>query len=192
MKILSIDTCGNYCSVGLFSGDSFLYKSEIMQRGQDARIMPMIREVMGKTDFASINMIAVAKGPGSFTGTRIGIAVAQGIGFGLSKPVIGIDRFETYKKLCGHDDVIVVLDSMRKELFFCEYKKGHERNIQMLSLEETEKLVDGKTVVGDVKNYKGFSAKDILEMNAKIALEANTNNEQYKPIPLYVREPDVT
>jgi len=180
----------------LWEGRVVAAKAEKMPRGQDARIMPMIREVMGTEELRNLDRIVAAKGPGSFTGTRIGIAVAQGLGFGLEKPVVGVDRFESYKRLCAGDDVVVVLNSMRKELFCCEYKKGTERKIQMLRKEEIELLIKGRAVTGDVKmdsgNYKEYSPKDILEINAIIAAGADADDDRYKPVPLYVREPDVS
>ena len=202
MKILSIDTCGDSCGVCLWDGRIASAKAESMPRGQDARIMPMIREVMGTEALEGLDKIVVTKGPGSFTGTRIGIAVALGMGFGLGKPVLGVDRFEAYYRLHSKsesEDLIIVLDSMREELFCCIYKKGMDRKIQMLRKEAIELLIDNNkeaTITGDVNigsaKYKEYNPKDVLEMIAIIASQADIKDDRYRPVPLYVREPDVS
>ncbi len=101
MLILSIDCAGSGCGVCVFqNGNVIAAAHEVMERGQDQRLMPLIVEMMqqASVSFDQLDRIAVTRGPGSFTGLRIGLAAARGIGLAAGKPVIGIDRFAIYRE----------------------------------------------------------------------------------------------
>lgn len=67
-----------------------------MARGQSERLVPMIEAVMAAAgaDYEILDAIAVTRGPGGFTGVRIGLATARGLGLALSRPVLGLSSFE--------------------------------------------------------------------------------------------------
>src|SRR5271168_4937059 len=99
MLILSLDSAGAGCGVTVWrDGKILATHAEHMERGQDQRLMPLVLEIMKKAGvtFGDLDRIAVTRGPGSFTGLRIGLAAARGIGLAANKPVIGIDRFSIF------------------------------------------------------------------------------------------------
>ncbi len=99
MLILSLDSAGNGCGACVWHDGNILASAEEpMERGQDQRLMPLILDIMKKANvtFDQLDRIAVTRGPGSFTGLRIGLAAARGIGIASGKPVIGIDRFSIF------------------------------------------------------------------------------------------------
>src|ERR1700733_6915297 len=101
MLILSLDSAGAHCGVCVWHSGKILAKAqEPMERGQDQRLMPLVLETIdkAKVKFSSLDRVAVTRGPGSFTGLRISLAVARGIGLAADKPVIGIDRFMIYRE----------------------------------------------------------------------------------------------
>jgi len=97
MNILSLDTCFNACSaaVGQDIGDraqTITGLCEHMQRGHAERLAQMISEVMGTAqfDFTGLDRIAVTTGPGSFTGSRVGVATARALAMAADLPLIGV------------------------------------------------------------------------------------------------------
>ncbi len=196
MNVLVLDSCGSSCGAGVYEGGRVLAQAyENMERGQDARLMAMVLDVLkrAKKDFEDIDRIAATRGPGSFTGTRVCLAAARGIGFAAAKPVLGIDRFSVYRAL--HADVknlLVVIDSKRAELF-CKYysSKGAAQEASMMTEEQIQKFIGehpGTEIAGD----KATPSDDILSACAEIAVKADASSAEFAPRPLYIRAPDVT
>lgn len=96
MKILSLDTAMAACSAAVIDSDGTLPLAAAfvaMERGHAEALPPMVAEVMKASglDISQIDRIAVTTGPGTFTGVRIGLAFARGLGLARGIPVIGID-----------------------------------------------------------------------------------------------------
>ena len=93
MKILALDSSGLVASVAVLEDDNCIAEYTInYKKTQSQTLLPMLDEVsrMIELDLDSIDAIAVAAGPGSFTGLRIGSATAKGLGQALGKPLVGI------------------------------------------------------------------------------------------------------
>lgn len=97
MLILAVDTALNACSVAILrSGEVLLSRVEPMAKGQAERLAPMVQEVLAEARIApsALDRIAVTRGPGAFTGLRIGLAFARGLGVALDRPCVGISTLE--------------------------------------------------------------------------------------------------
>lgn len=93
MKILALDSSGLVASVAVTEDDNLLAEYTVnYKKTHSQTLLPMLDEIsrMIELDLESIDAIAVAAGPGSFTGLRIGSATAKGLGLALSKPLIGV------------------------------------------------------------------------------------------------------
>jgi len=95
MLVLAIDTALEACSAALFDaaqGAVIASETRIMTRGHAEALMPLLAGLMKQSavSFSDLGRVAVTVGPGSFTGLRVGIAAARGIGLAAKKPVIGI------------------------------------------------------------------------------------------------------
>ena len=128
MKILGIDTTGQTASAALVEGDKLIAEFTMNYKLTHSQtILPMIADILERTetDKASIDCIACACGPGSFTGLRIGAATAKGFALALDKPIVAVPTldalaynvFETNKFICP------IMDARRKSglcrLFIC-------------------------------------------------------------------------
>ena len=93
MKILALDSSGLVASVAVVENDTLLAEYTVnYKKTHSQTLLPMLDEISNMTelDLSTIDAIAVAGGPGSFTGLRIGSATAKGLGLALDKPLISI------------------------------------------------------------------------------------------------------
>ena len=93
MKILGLDSSGLVASVAVVEDDNLLgeYTSNY-KKTHSQTLLPMLDELAGmiELDLATVDAIAIAGGPGSFTGLRIGSATAKGLGLALKKPIVSV------------------------------------------------------------------------------------------------------
>lgn len=96
-----------------------------MARGHQERLAPLVAELMAEAgvEFSQLQRVGVTVGPGSFTGLRVGLAFAKGLGAALSIPVIGVGVLEALAQpLSG--TVFAVLDAKRDQLYLQAFADG--------------------------------------------------------------------
>ena len=130
-----IETATSACSVALIEGDVVVASdAAIVGRGHAERLMPMIAAL---PDGGRADTIWVDCGPGSFTGIRVGIAAAKGLGFGWGVPVEGFSSMALIAAawFAGHDDidVTVVIDGGHGELFVQPFAASPLRQTALLT-----------------------------------------------------------
>lgn len=100
MRLLAIDTALEACSAAVLDTQHGILASEslAMARGQAEALMPLIAGVMdaASLEFAELDRIAVTVGPGSFTGLRVGLSAARGLGLAAGKPVVGLSTLAAF------------------------------------------------------------------------------------------------
>ncbi|WP_423065640.1 tRNA (adenosine(37)-N6)-threonylcarbamoyltransferase complex dimerization subunit type 1 TsaB [Devosia sp. CN2-171] len=118
--LLAIDTAAPRLQLALLVGDLADTLVEDMAQGQAERIFPAIDELLARngTTYADLTRIAVTTGPGSFTGLRIGLSAARGLGLALSLPVIGVPSLLALSLVTRCDATAVLLDARRDEAYF--------------------------------------------------------------------------
>lgn len=122
MKILAIDSSGAPASAAVAEGDVLLAEYTIRYKKTHSQtLLPMMDQIkrMIELDLDTVDAIAVAGGPGSFTGLRIGSATAKGIGLALGKPLVHVPTLEAMAyNFYGSDQMIVpMLDARRNQVF---------------------------------------------------------------------------
>jgi tRNA threonylcarbamoyl adenosine modification protein YeaZ len=120
MRLLAIDTAWEASSVAVMDGDRVVVRSDDIGRGHAEILMRQIESAMGEASFgfADLDRIAVASGPGSFTGLRIGIAAARGIALVTGKPAIGVGVLAVHAAHAGGSvPVLAVLAAGRGEIY---------------------------------------------------------------------------
>ena len=110
MRVLAIDSSGLTATVAIVEDDTTIAEFTInYKKTHSQTLLPMIDEMvkMVEADLNTIDAIAVAGGPGSFTGLRIGSATAKGLGLALGKPLIHIPTAEAMAySIYGCEDII--------------------------------------------------------------------------------------
>ena len=126
MLILAIDTALDACSACVLDTDAerlVAQESQPMKRGHAEALMPLIARVMKESGiaFAALDRIAVTTGPGSFTGLRVGLSAARGIGLAASKPVVGLTTLTAYAAPVvsenGEQPVISAIDARHDHVY---------------------------------------------------------------------------
>jgi len=126
--ILSIETCTNICSVALCNGTNLHESIAEAPRSHSQLILPMIDDLLTSQQLtmADIDWLACARGPGSFTGLRIGIGVAKGLALGQNIPIIGVSplaaiAYQTIQLHPGIKRVHAIIDARMQEIYAGEF-----------------------------------------------------------------------
>jgi tRNA threonylcarbamoyladenosine biosynthesis protein TsaB len=136
--ILHIETATDICSVAISEGDQQLTLVESgPERSHASLLNPFIRKALQQSgkDFSSLGAVCVSKGPGSYTGLRIGVSTAKGIAFALEIPLMATGTLENMvhgalqhpslrEPMVTHRKTILLcpmLDARRMEVYSCFY-----------------------------------------------------------------------
>lgn len=127
MIILALDTSSIVASVALLEEDKLIGEYTINhERTHSQKLMPMIAELLEGCErtMEQISHVAVAEGPGSFTGLRIGVATAKGLAHAMNIPVVGISTLDAlaFNLPYCHGLVCPILDARRGQVYAGIYK----------------------------------------------------------------------
>lgn len=122
MRLLALDSSGLVASVAVVTEEAMLAEYTVnYKKTHSQTLLPMLDEIvkMVELELSEVDAIAVAAGPGSFTGLRIGSATAKGLGLALKKPVIAVPTLEALAyNLYGTDKLICpMMDARRNQVY---------------------------------------------------------------------------
>lgn len=160
MKVLGIDTSGHVASVAVCDGDTVLAQTSVVTKLTHSQIiLPLCKDVLrlAETELQDIDRIAVADGPGSYTGLRIGISAVKGMAFALKKDCVGVSTLEALAyNLAGYEGIICPVMSARGNLVYTATFSCDGKNITRITEDgitdagELAASLDGKVIfVGD-------------------------------------------
>lgn len=170
MKILALDSSGLVASVAIVQ-DGILIGEYTMnyKKTHSQTLLPMLEQLkeMVELDLDSIDAIALAAGPGSFTGLRIGSATAKGLGLALNKPLIGIPTLEGLAyNLWGTDKLVCpLMDARRNQVYTGVYEFVRADEVHA---EPTVDAVELKTLVPQCAVDIREIIKQINETNREV------------------------
>ena len=127
MIVLALDTCLDACSLAVLDGETVRAQaSHPMGRGHQEAIAPLAQAVMGEAGlaFSDLERIGVTIGPGSFTGLRVGLAFAKGLGAALAIPVVGVGTLAALAEPLGPGLVFAVIDARRGQVYLQAFSDG--------------------------------------------------------------------
>lgn len=122
MKILALDSSGLVASVAVIEDDNLIGEYTVnYKKTHSQTLLPMLDVIanMIELDLDTVDAIAIAKGPGSFTGLRIGSATAKGLGLALDKPIVEIPTVDglAYNLWGAKDLVCPLMDARRNQTY---------------------------------------------------------------------------
>ena len=162
MRVLALDSSGLVASVAVVEGKegnadacTIAEYTVNYKKTHSQTLLPMLDEVAKMTDLdlASIDAVAVAAGPGSFTGLRIGSATAKGLGLALEKPLIPVPTLEGLAyNLCGVGGLVCpIMDARRGQVYTGIYRF---RDGEHLTVVEDQMAVSIEELGEKLKAYK--------------------------------------
>ncbi|MDF3827494.1 MULTISPECIES: tRNA (adenosine(37)-N6)-threonylcarbamoyltransferase complex dimerization subunit type 1 TsaB [unclassified Pseudocitrobacter] len=132
MRILAIDTATEACSAALWNTGEICAHFELCPREHTQRILPVVQDILSQSGatLAELDALAFGRGPGSFTGVRIGIGIAQGLALGAELPMIGVSTLATMAqgafRKSGATRVLAAIDARMGEVYWAEYVRDEQ------------------------------------------------------------------
>jgi tRNA threonylcarbamoyladenosine biosynthesis protein TsaB len=223
--VLAWDTATAVMSLALvdfdLSGKSTVVDSRVGdgETNHSALLPPLVQQVLDENSLSmkDLDLLAVGRGPGSFTGLRTALALAKGLGFGAGKPVLGVSSLSALA--CSHSESVLVaplIDARHQELFTALFRvAGADEEPEQLSeilvvkpknlfdvLRNISKTRQSIALIGPALSlapalqdgfYAGGAEQPQAEAIAKLAfLRYNLGQSDQCPVvPLYGRSPDI-
>ncbi len=181
--ILGLETSTKICSVAISEGNKLLaLKEEGGEYSHSEKLTVFIQKVIAESGLQlnQIDAVAVSKGPGSYTGLRIGVSVAKGLCYALDKPLIAIDTLQAMALNMKNTDSSFdlyspMLDARRMEVYTALYNGGNK-----MIKEVTAKIIDEESFSEILQDNKILFFGDGAEKCKAILLKhpnAIFNNE---------------
>ena len=211
MRVLVIDTALGACTAAVFDGDRVLAaRFEPMAKGHQERLGGLVRDAVAQAGvgFDGLERIGVTTGPGSFTGLRVGLAFAQGLGAALDRPVVGVSTLDALAaSVAAEGPVAALIDARRGQVYARLFHDGvAETPPQALPLDEAARRIaamgPGVRLVGGGGPVliETFPQLAIAAVDPRVAPSAEALGRLARaaepdlapPSPLYLRAPDAT
>jgi tRNA threonylcarbamoyladenosine biosynthesis protein TsaB len=127
MKILAVDTATPSCSVAVVDNESLLAEVSIVSTQTHSKhLIELIKQVnlLSGLTMADLDGYAVSRGPGSFTGLRIGISTVKGLVAASDKPVVGVSSLEALASQCFASSYLIcpLIDARKGEVYYSSYR----------------------------------------------------------------------
>ncbi len=185
VKILAIESSGLVASVAIATETTLLAEYTVnFKKTHSQTLLPMVEEIVSMLgiDLKELDAIAVAQGPGSFTGLRIGCATAKGLGLALNKPIIPVPTTQGIAvNVYGTEGILCpLMDAKRNQVYTGLYRYNKEgftviEDQMAISIEE---IVEKVNKLGESVTYLG----DGVEVFASILSEKTTVPFSFAPM----------
>ncbi|WP_193726011.1 tRNA (adenosine(37)-N6)-threonylcarbamoyltransferase complex dimerization subunit type 1 TsaB [Anaerosacchariphilus polymeriproducens] len=154
MKILALDSSGLVASVAIVEDENLIAEYTVnYKKTHSQTLLPMLNEIVQMTelDLETIDAIASAGGPGSFTGLRIGAAIAKGLGQALGKPLIHIPTVDglAYNMFGTNQLICPLMDARREQVYTGLY--FFEKEFEVV---EQQMAVAIEIIIKKINKYK--------------------------------------
>lgn len=194
MKILSMDTSSDVCSVALLEDDRII--DEIhneSEREHSQSLMPMIKELLEKNNITldDIDLVASGIGPGSFTGIRIGIATTKAFSDAKNIPVVGVNSLEAQaymvllKEEKENSKILSMIDARNENAYVAVYRYKNDnlsvyKNPEIMSISNAPEYLDFKDNVYIIGNVPLEKVESMLRARASKEQAQGVDIKKYK------------
>ena len=174
LKLLCVSTAEPGCSLAIIDGNSLICEEFWEARlTHSKRLVEMVEHMLEKRacmEISDIDAFVAARGPGSFTGLRIGISVVKGLAYAMGKPAVGVSSLDGIGFRFVHSSipVCVMMDAKRNEVYCAIYQFDHGRLVS----KSQERVVNPEDAIGMTNGPTLFAGsgskvfKDIIEHKA--------------------------
>lgn len=187
MKLLAIDSSGLVASVAIVTEEAMLAEYTVnYKKTHSQTLLPMLDEIikMIDMDLSEIDAIAVAAGPGSFTGLRIGSATAKGLGLTLNKPIIAVPTVDALAyNLFGTSKIICPMMDARRNQVYTGLYQFEEKEFQTVKQQVALSIEDIISEINQLGREVIFLG-DGVPVYKDIIVEKTTVNYEIAPIHL--------
>ena len=175
-KILCIDTTSEFCSVSLFINQNLIENNNSkIERSHSKLLIKLIDDTLNnnKLKIADIDIFSISKGPGSYTGLRIGLSSIKGFCYALNKPLVSINTLKilaisALENIDGKDFILCpMIDARRMEV----YTKSFDHNLNELSNDQA--IILEKDTFENFKDKKVYFFGDGSDKFKKIVSRKN-------------------
>ncbi|RDE72382.1 tRNA (adenosine(37)-N6)-threonylcarbamoyltransferase complex dimerization subunit type 1 TsaB [Aggregatibacter segnis] len=134
VTLLALDTATEACSVALLRGGEKIHLAQFAQREHTKHILPMVDEILAQAGITlhQVDALVFGRGPGSFTGVRIGAGIAQGLAFGADLPVIPVSNLAAMAQAAyaqyQAENVLTAIDARMNEVYFAQWQAQKVRS----------------------------------------------------------------
>ncbi|QBQ56125.1 tRNA (adenosine(37)-N6)-threonylcarbamoyltransferase complex dimerization subunit type 1 TsaB [Nitrosococcus wardiae] len=138
MKLLALDTSTEACSAALLIADQIRERFVVTPQGHSDLILNMLEALLAEAgmSLSAVDALAFGQGPGSFTGVRIGVGVAQGIAFAHDLPVLPVSSLAALAQSCGAKKILAAIDARMGEVYWGAYEQGAEGLVRLTGAEQ--------------------------------------------------------
>lgn len=167
VRLLAVETATEACSAAAYVDGDVVEEFRVCPNRHSHYLLPMVEQVLGKAGLAvsQCDALAFGKGPGSFTGLRIGAAVVQGLGFAADLPVVAVSSLAALAETQPTDAVLAAFDARMDQVYWGAYQRDAQGLMALLGQEavsapeEVEAPAEIGTCEGVGSGWDRFSAR---------------------------------
>ena len=198
LTLLALDTSTEACSVALLYRGEKTYINELAQRTHTKRILPMIDEILANSGLRlnQVDVLAFGRGPGSFTGVRVGAGIAQGLAFGADLPVIPISNLTAMAQAAFElhqvENVVAAIDARMNEVYFSQLVREKVRSDvgEFFQWREmiTEQVCSPEQAINQLRDHNAFRVGTGWAAYSQFTEKNLTSSDIALPNALYMLE----
>jgi tRNA threonylcarbamoyladenosine biosynthesis protein TsaB len=186
MNLLALETATESCSVALIHGEMVIARSELAPRRHAERVLPMADELLAEAGIGrhALDVIAVGRGPGAFTGVRLAVSLAQGMAMALDVPVVTVSSLAALALEAPEDDtsILAVIDARMGEIYAGCFRRGEHGDLVALDDERVctaETLQLPRAAAWHVVGTGWATYSDVLRQRLGSASLRSTDGARY-------------